>query len=134
MTDIPLAIPPLPRKDKRLDVRQVQSIIGGEWLFGSRVKPSKPIDRRTLDHRLVEAYGRAGLDRLDGGLWHPWRRKWATERKGMPVKDVAAAGGWSDTATLLRSYQQSDEAKLQSRLNQGVWIQLLFPVESLRER
>lgn len=25
------------------------------------------------------------------------------------VKDVAAAGGWSDTATLLRSYQQSDE-------------------------
>ena len=30
----------------------------------------------------------------------------------MPVKDVAAAGGWSDTATLLRSYQQSDEATL----------------------
>ncbi len=30
----------------------------------------------------------------------------------MPVKDVAAAGGWSDTATLLKSYQQSDEATL----------------------
>jgi len=30
----------------------------------------------------------------------------------MPIQDVAAAGGWSDTATLLRSYQQSDEATL----------------------
>lgn len=84
----------------------------GKWLFASRVKPSRPIDRRTLDHRLIEAYERAGLERLDGGLWHPCRRKWATERKGMPIKDVAAAGGWSDTATLLRSFQQSDEATL----------------------
>ena len=45
-----------------------------------------------------------------GGLWHPWRRKWATERKDLPVKDVAAAGSWSDTETLLRSYQQADKA------------------------
>ena len=36
--------------------------------------------------------------------------KWATERKDLPVKDVATAGGWSDTVTLLRSYQQADEA------------------------
>jgi hypothetical protein len=65
-----------------------------------------------MDRRLEEAYGQAELERLDGGLWHPWRRKWATERKGMPVKDVAEAGGWRDTATLLRSYQQSDESTL----------------------
>ncbi len=103
---------PLTESARGVVLRHLQAAPGGEWLFGSRVKPSKPIDRRTLDHRLLEAYGRAGLDRLDGGLWHPWRRKWATERKGMPIKDVAAAGGWSDTATLLRSYQQSDEATL----------------------
>ena len=42
------------------------------------------------------------------GLWHSIRRKWATERKGYPVKDVAAAGGWRDTQTLLNSYQQVD--------------------------
>jgi len=42
------------------------------------------------------------------GLWHSIRRKWATERKGVPVKDVAAAGGWRDTETLLTSYQQVD--------------------------
>ena len=43
-----------------------------------------------------------------GGMWHPTRRKWATERKGYPVKDVAAAGGWKDEATMLKSYQQAD--------------------------
>ncbi len=32
----------------------------------------------------------------------------ATERKGYPVKDVAAAGGWKDEGTLLKSYQQAD--------------------------
>ena len=43
-----------------------------------------------------------------GGLWHTLRRKWATERKGYPVKDVAAAGGWRDERTILKSYQQID--------------------------
>ncbi len=46
------------------------------------------------------------------GVWHAWRRKWAAERKEMPIGDVAAAGGWRDTQTLLRCYQQSDEATL----------------------
>ena len=32
---------------------------------------------------------------------------WATERKDLPLKDVAAAGGWRDTSTLLQ-YQQPD--------------------------
>jgi hypothetical protein len=30
----------------------------------------------------------------------------------MPLKDVAAAGGWRDTATLLKSYQQVDDETL----------------------
>ena len=40
-----------------------------------------------------------------------FRRVWATERKDLPLKDVAAAGGWRDTTTLLR-YQQPDEETL----------------------
>jgi hypothetical protein len=47
-----------------------------------------------------------------GGLWHSMRRKWATVRKGYPVKDVAAAGGWRDEATMLTSYQQVDAATI----------------------
>jgi hypothetical protein len=30
----------------------------------------------------------------------------------MPLKDVAAAGGWRDVSTLLTSYQQTDEETL----------------------
>ncbi len=41
-------------------------------------------------------------------LWHAIRRKWATERKGYPVKDVMHAGGWLDEATLVASYQHAD--------------------------
>lgn len=36
------------------------------------------------------------LEKLDGGLWHSYRRKWATERKHLPLMDVAAACGWND--------------------------------------
>ena len=28
-----------------------------------------------------------------GNLWHVFRRVWATERKNLPLKDVAAVGG-----------------------------------------
>jgi hypothetical protein len=50
----------------------------------------------------------------DGSLWHAFRRLWATERKALPVKNVAAAGGWKDVTTLINCYQQPDEATLRS--------------------
>lgn len=40
--------------------------------------------------------------------WHAFRRMWATKRKHLSSKDVAYAGGWKDTATLQRVYQQPD--------------------------
>jgi hypothetical protein len=40
-----------------------------------------------------------------------FRRVWATERKDLPLKDVAAVGGWRDASTLLK-YQQPDEATM----------------------
>ena len=61
-----------------------------------------------LDNWLRRAFTRAELVPERGGLWHSLRRKWATERKGYPVKDVAAAGGWRDAETMLTSYQQVD--------------------------
>ncbi len=82
------------------------------WLFPATRNPSRPVDRSVMSRSLREAYRRAGLSPPNGGLWHPWRRKWATERKGLPLKDVAAAGGWRDVRTLLTSYQQPDEATL----------------------
>jgi hypothetical protein len=46
------------------------------------------------------------------GSWHPYRRNWATERKHLPLKDVAAVGGCTDTETLLNCYQQADPSTM----------------------
>ena len=39
---------------------------------------------------------------------HAYRRKWATERKHLSDTDVAAAGGWQNSLTLRKVYQQAD--------------------------
>lgn len=61
---------------------------------------------------LLQAEALAGVEEQNGSLWHAYRRKWATERKFMPVADVAAAGGRSDRSTVQNIYQQPDQATL----------------------
>jgi hypothetical protein len=63
------------------------------------------MDHHLFDRWLHTAEKKAG-SRSVGGLRRPYRRKWATERKYLPITDVAAAGGSQDTATLLTCYQQ----------------------------
>lgn len=65
-----------------------------------------------LDQWLRGVGRRAGLPKLRGGLWHPYRRTWATERKHLPLPDVMAAGGWRDTSTVSNCYQQADETTM----------------------
>jgi hypothetical protein len=65
--------------------------------------------RSEFDIALRKAEREAEIEPLPGGLWHPYRRKWATERKALPLSDVMAAGGRKDTQTLLTCYQHADE-------------------------
>lgn len=67
------------------------------------------MDTSQLAKWLRVAEKKAKMPKLDGSLWHAYRRKWAIERKYLPLKNVAAAGGWKDVSTLLEVYQQSDE-------------------------
>ena len=75
--------------------------------------PSRPISH-LFDKWLTVAEQEANLEQLDGGLWHPYRRAWATNQKHLPINDVVAAGGWVDTETLLTCYQQPDTETLLS--------------------
>lgn len=82
------------------------------WVFSAPRNPEQPCNRHLLDHWLRQAHLLANVQPLKGGMWHPLRRKWATERKNYPVKDIAAAGGWRDAGTVLRSYLQADASTM----------------------
>jgi integrase len=62
--------------------------------------------RRT--QKLAVEAGELGEEKLERGEFHPFRRKWATERKGHSDVDVAKAGGWGNVRSL-KMYQQSDD-------------------------
>jgi integrase len=88
--------------------RRAQQTIGNTPVFPAPKNPAQPCGRHVLDGWLRKAYQLAELTPQPGGMWHCLRRKWATERKGYPVKDVAFAGGWRTERTVLSSYQQAD--------------------------
>jgi integrase len=105
---------PVPRSllDELRGFQKRLGAVGGGWLFAAERNPEVPMDRHLFDKWLSIAEELAGLPKLEGGLWHPYRRKWATERKGHSLRDVAAAGGWQDVETLLKCYQQPDNETL----------------------
>jgi len=104
---------PLPKSlaDELRDFQRQLGAVGG-WMFPGERKPDQFMDRHQFDKWLRVAEEHAGLPSLCSGLWHPYRRKWGTERKHLPVTDVAAAGGWKDVHTLLTCYQQPDSETL----------------------
>ena len=95
-------------KDALFTTRRAQGAIGNTPIFPAPRNPAQPCGRHLLDGWLRKAYELAGLTRQPGGMWHTLRRKWATERKGYPIKDVTFAGGWRTERTVLGSYQQAD--------------------------
>jgi len=51
-----------------------------------------------------------------GRGWHSLRRKFATELKHAPLKDLCALGGWKDAQTILKCYQQADPVTMRRAL------------------
>ena len=81
-------------------------------LFPAPRDPSTPWTRHHALKLLRRAEKAAGLTPERGNANHAFRRKWATERKHLPMVDVAAAGGWKSTETLMRCYVQADEGTM----------------------
>ena len=92
-------------------IRVRLGVVGEDWVFKQAYKDAPWAPAQCQDI-LRQAEQCAKVERLPGGLWHPYRRKWATERKDLPLKDVATAGGWKDVTTLLTCYQHADEATM----------------------
>jgi hypothetical protein len=84
--------------------------LGSAPLFPNLRQPDEPISKIGADHLLRRAEQQAKLPKFDRGLWHPYRRAWASERKHQPDVDTAKSGGWRDLTTMKTSYQQSDAA------------------------
>ena len=82
--------------------------LGPAPLFPSSDDLQKPVSRHVVDAWLRKAERLAGLKPQVGGLWHPFRRGWATARKRLPVQDVAAAGGWKSHVVVRDIYTQAD--------------------------
>lgn len=93
------------------DFRQRLGAAGG-YLFPRQGDPGQPVPPELLSQWIRKAEDKAGLPKLSGGTTHPFRRMWRSERAHHPLKAVAVAGGWTDLDTMLRCYDQPDDADL----------------------
>ena len=91
--------------------REQRPPVESEWVFPAALNPDQPSDRHLFDNWLKVAENRAGLPKLKGGLWHPYRRMFAMCRKHLPVGDVMAVAGWDDYESFSK-YNQPDHATM----------------------
>ena len=84
--------------------------VGEAFLFPAPGDAMRPVERHAATNWLLEAERLAGLAHVPGLGFHGSRRRWATARKGLPLADVAEAGGWTkDSAALLTCYTMADD-------------------------
>lgn len=86
--------------------------LGAALLFTARSAPSKPLGKPTAWGWLLDAGRRAGLPKLVGGAYHPYRHLWANERASLPDAAVAEAGGWKNERVMKASYQRASAASV----------------------
>jgi integrase len=102
------------------ELRHFQARLGGigGCVFPAARFPDQPTDRWAMVKCLLQAERDAGLPKLVGGVWHPYRRKWAMERKQWPLRDVATVGGWKSLRSLIECYAQADRDTMRAVVNE----------------
>lgn len=90
-----------------------RGLIGDAWLFRApKGEGPLTVDRASKAWRTIEEA--AGVVRRRGQGWHSLRRRWATARKGLSLRDVAAVGGWKTTQVLSDVYQLADRDSMEA--------------------
>jgi len=100
------------------DLKTERPGVGEAWVFPSP-RGSGHLSTDVARNWLLAAEKLAGLVHPRGFGWHSLRRRWATQRKHLPVQDVAAVGGWSQVQVLQELYQRPDIATMEDVVNGG---------------
>jgi integrase len=95
--------------DAMRDFQRRLGAVGGH-LFPRQAETATHAPRELISQWIRTAEVGAGLPKLKGGTTHPYRRKFRSEKRHLPTKSVAIAGGWSDVATMERCYDLPDDA------------------------
>ena len=90
--------------------------IGDTWLFPAPGTPSVPCSRHLFRDWWERAQELSGLKKEPGRGWHSLRRKFATELKHVPLRDLCYLGGWKEPQTVLKCYQKPDETTMRQAL------------------
>lgn len=88
--------------------------IGNAYIFPSPKDPAAAVPCHMCDKWLRKAECLAGVEPLEQGLWHPYRRRFATELWDQPDRVVTKLGGWKDARTLELYQQPGEDAMLQA--------------------
>ena len=91
--------------------------IGDAWVFPAPTDPTKHCSRHLFRDWWQSAEKLAGLSHVRGRGYHSLWRKFATEMKNTPLKDLCHLGGWKDSNTILKCYQQADEKTMRNALS-----------------
>lgn len=90
--------------------------IGEGWVLPSPSDPERPCSRHLLRDWWIRMEQAAGLPHVEQLGWHGLRRRFATDLKEEPLRDVCELGGWKDPQTLLKCYQRPDAATMRQVL------------------
>ena len=92
--------------------------IGDAWVFPARRDARQPLSRDGAANLWKRLATKAGLPEGERYGWHSLRRAFATDLKGMPLKDLCHLGGWKNPAVLLTAYQVADEETQRTALKE----------------
>jgi len=97
---------------KALEGHRAQAaVIGQPWVFPAR-GCTQPTGLHTFVHWWNDVAEEAKLPPVRGRGFHSLRRKFATEMKHAPLKDLAYLGGWKSVQTVVNIYQRPDEVTM----------------------
>lgn len=82
--------------------------LGDALIFPADGAPDLPLRTDVASRWLRKAESLASLPKLEGGVWHPYRRLFATRLRHLPDVDAARAGGWKTPQAMKLSYQQAE--------------------------